>query len=903
MATTTQEELSSRYDPHAIEPAILDRWNEGRLYEARPESAAEPYTIVIPPPNVTGFLHIGHALNNTLQDILTRWRRMQGRDALWVPGTDHAGIATQHVVERRLWNEEKKDRRDLGREAFLERVWAWKEQYGTRIINQLRRLGCSCDWSRTRFTMDEGLSRAVLTVFKQLYEEGLIYRGDYLVNWSPALQTALSDDEVVHKEVRGHLWHIRYPLADGSGSIEVATKRPETMLGDTAVAVHPEDERYRGMIGKQVALPLMGRSIPIIADPLVEREFGTGAVKVTPAHDPNDYEMGRRHNLEFINILNPDGTLNANAGAYAGLAVAEARKRVVADLDAQGLLVKVEDHVHAVGHDYRSGCVVEPYLSKQWFVRMRPLCEPAVEAVRAGRVRFVPEHYANIYYHWMENVRDWCISRQLWWGHRIPIFYCGACEHVWCEIERTPARCPRCDAEQVTQDPDVLDTWFSSALWPFSTLGWPERTKDLARYYPTNDLVTAHEIIFFWVARMIMMGLKFMGDVPFRQVVINPLVMDEHGKKMSKSSGTAIDPLEVVEEIGADSIRLALASYPTQSRHISLSEKRFESMRNFCNKLWNAARFVLMNTEDLPAEGFAELDRNPALAWEDHWILGALAQAIARADQALESYAFDGYVDAVYKFTWNQYCDWYVELVKDRLHGKAPAGSVRNRPESRRAAQAVLVVALETTLRLLHPVAPFITEEIWGKIRARWGEGLELGAEGLMRTRWPEAGRFQQDASAAQAMELVQEAISRIRNIRGEMNVAPGVAVDLELVSAEPARLEALRHGEPYFRSLVTVGSVGFGAVRQRAGFAATSVIGDVTVHVYLPEELREREKGRLEKEIARLEKGVRGAEGKLGNEKFLTGAPAEVVEAERERLERLRSELETIRAKRAALG
>ncbi len=893
------ESLSSRYNPHEFEPALFARWNDGGYFQAHPESPAEPFTIVIPPPNVTGYLHVGHALNNTLQDILTRWRRMQGRDVLWLPGTDHASIATHHVVERQL-QKEGKHRRDLGREKFLERAWAWREEYGSRIISQLKRLGASADWTRTRFTMDEGMSRAVLIVFKRLFEEGLIYRGDYLVNWSPKLQTALSDDEVEHKLVKGKLWHIRYPMEDGEGSVVVATTRPETMLGDTAVAVHPEDERYRHLIGRRVRLPLTGRLVPVIADGFVEKEFGTGAVKVTPAHDPNDYAMGSRHKLEMINILEPDGTLNRAAGVYAGLPVAEGRKRVVADLEAQGLLVKVEDHEHSVGHDYRSGCVVEPYLSKQWFVRMRPLAEPALEAVRSGRVEFVPKHYENIYFHWMENVRDWCISRQLWWGHRIPIFYCAECGHVWCEVDETPERCVRCESGRVTQDPDVLDTWFSAALWPFSTLGWPEQTADLKKYYPTDVLVTAHEIIFFWVARMIMMGLKFMGDAPFSKVVINPLVMDEHGKKMSKSSGTAIDPIDVIDEIGADSIRLTLASYPTQSRHISLSDKRFESMRNFNNKLWNATRFVLMNTEDLTAEALAA---GPGtLEMEDRWILSALERTTRQATEALEAFAFDGYVDALYKFIWNQYCDWYVELVKDRLYGGEGEAGGRRSAESRRTAQVVLVGVLERTLRLLHPVAPFITEAIWQGLREKWGaDGSRFATEMLITARWPEAAGAE-DAEVEARMALVQEVIGRVRTIRGELAVPPAMKTAIEVVSANAERLELLRGAEHYLRALLPVAELRYGAARALAGFASTGAVEDVTVHVLLPEELRAQELARLDKELARLEKGVTGARAKLANEKFVAGAPAEVVAAERERLEKLESELGSLAGKRKGL-
>ncbi len=913
MTTTPQKELSSRYEPLAIEPAIYERWEKAGHFHPDPAATGEPYTIVIPPPNVTGFLHVGHAVNNTLQDILIRWRRMQGRNTLWVPGTDHAGIATQHVVEKKLWQDEKLDRRDLGREKFLERVWEWKEQYGSRIISQLKRLGCSCDWQRERFTMDAGLSRAVLTVFKRLFDEGLIYRGDYLVNWSTKLRTALSDDEVVHKEVKGHLWHIRYPLADGSGYIQVATTRPETMLGDTAVAVHPEDERYKHLHGQMVMLPLMNRPIPITPDEMVEKDFGTGAVKVTPGHDPNDYEMGRRHSLPFINIMTPDGTLNETAGIYEGLTMAEGRKKVVADLEALGLLVKIDDHVHQVGHCYRSDCIIEPFMSKQWFVKMAPLTEPALAAVKEDRIQFVPEHYEKIYFHWLENVRDWPISRQLWWGHRIPIFECFDCQHVWCDIEMKSERCDKCGSSNIAQDPDVLDTWFSSALWPFSTLGWPDATAELKKYYPTSVLVTGNDIIFFWVARMIMMGLKFMGEIPFSKVVINPIVLDKHGKKMSKSAGNAIDPIEEIERNGADTVRLTMASYPTQARNIKFDPDKFEVFRNYNNKLWNASRFVLMNVDDLSNEDLAK-GVNPAdLQLEDKWILGSLARTITQVNEALEGFIFDGYTDAVYKFVWNQYCDWYLELVKDRLNSKGD-GDGRYSAASRRAAQVTLVTVLEHVLRLQHPVAPFITEEIWQILKDRWSDAAganpsatSLASDSIMIAPWPTPDYLQgligSDSEQANArMELIKECIYRIRNIRGQMNISPGAKVDIAVLSSNAARLDLLRGGEHYIRSLTGVGEFQIGAESTIQGFASTSAIEDVAVYVYVPEELRAAERARLEKEIAHLEKGVKGSEVKLGNEKFVGSAPAPVVQAERDRLAKFQGELTALKEQLVAM-
>ncbi len=889
------ENLPTKYNPAEVEARLYAQWESAGYFHADPARGGTPHTIVIPPPNVTGVLHIGHALNNTLQDILTRFRRMQGRNALWMPGTDHAGIATQHVVERKL-RAEKIDPRALGREKFIEKVWEWKEHHGSTIIRQLKTLGCSCDWERERFTMDAGLSRAVRVVFKRLFDEGLIYRGDYMVNWSPKLQTALSDDEVEYREVDGRLWHFRYPYADGSGHAVVATTRPETMLGDTAVAVNPEDERYKSLIGKKVTLPLMNRPIPIIADPFVDKNFGTGMVKVTPAHDPNDYEMGKRHGLQFINLLHPDGRLNEHAGAYAGLEIAVARKRVVADMESAGLVEKIEPHRHSVGHCYRSGCVIEPYISKQWFVKIRPLAEPALEAVKSGRTEFVPKSWENTYFRWMENVRDWCISRQLWWGHRIPVFVCEDCGHVECTIEETVERCPECDSGRMNQDPDVLDTWFSSALWPFSTLGWPEETPELKFYYPTSVLVTGHDIIFFWVARMMMMGLKFMGDIPFRQVYITPLIMDEQGAKMSKSKGNVVDPLELVKANGADATRMTLAAYAAQSRQVALSMKRFEGYRNFTNKLWNAARFVLMNTADLTAEDFAAGIAKRDLALEDRWILSELRRTCERATAALEAYEFDQYVSAIYDFTWKQYCDWYLELVKRRLYAKEEAGTA----QSRRTAQIVLINALETLLRLLHPVAPFITEEIY-----RRGKGAFSKADSLMIAPWPDpASTGERDLSAEAEIALLQEVVYLVRNIRGEMGVAPGTKTDVEVTTANAERLERLRRCAPYFRSLVNLGELTINAsATNGAAFVSTGVFEDVTVSVPLPSELREQESKRLLKELARIEAEIGRIQSKLANENFVAHAPAEVVEKERKRLSALQEELSSIRSKSVLLG
>ena len=905
------ENLAPQYDPKSVEERLYAQWEEAGYFHAEPARGGEGYSIVIPPPNVTGILHLGHALNGTIQDILVRWRRMQGRNTLWLPGTDHAGIATQHVVERKL-REEGIDHRDLGRDEFIRRVWEWKERHGSAIIRQFKSLGCSCDWQRERFTMDEGLSRAVRVVFKRLFDEGLIYRGNYLVNWSPKLQTALSDDEVEYRDVEGSLWYFRYPYKDGPGHAVVATTRPETMLGDCAVAVNPEDERYADLIGKSCMLPLMDREIPIIADPIVSAEFGTGMVKVTPAHDPNDYAIGQRHELEFINILLPDGRLNDNAGKYAGLEVAEARRRVVQDMEAAGLVEKIEPHTHSVGHCYRSGCVVEPFISKQWFVKMRPLAEEAIKAVRDGRIEFVPRSSEKTYFAWLESVRDWCISRQLWWGHRIPVFTCEECGHVTCVDEGVLERCPECESARITQDPDVLDTWFSSALWPFSTMGWPEQTPELARYYPTSDLVTAHDIIFFWVARMIMMGLKIMEDVPFRRVFITPLIMDEHGSKMSKSKGNTIDPLVIVAAQGADTVRLTLASHAAQARQVNLSMKRFEGYRNFTNKLWNAARFVLMNTEDLETEALAVGADRSALMLEDRWILSLLRGLGERVDSALSGYQFDQYMASLYDFIWREYCDWYLELVKPRLYAKGKPDFDAARGESRRCAQVVLVTVLENVLRLLHPVAPFITEEIWRKLKERWGNA-DLGStspsvealrsDSIMIAPWPDSSSLgEADAGAEEDIGLLQQAIYLARKIRGEMNVAPGDKTDVEVVTKNAQRLARLRSCAPYFHSLLNVSEVRFLSEIETESFTSTAVFEDVTVAIPLPGELREREIKRLDKEIARLEGDIARARGKLSNEKFVGRAPEAVVNRERERLATHEAEIASLQSKRAAL-
>ncbi|GAB6064723.1 valine--tRNA ligase [Deferrisoma palaeochoriense] len=880
------------YDPHAFEEKWYRWWEEKKFFHADPASPKPPFSIVIPPPNVTGSLHMGHALNNTLQDVLVRYKRMDGYEACWVPGTDHAGIATQNVVERML-AEEGKTRQDLGREAFIERVWKWREESGGTILRQLKRLGASCDWDRERFTMDEGLSRAVREVFCRLYEEGLIYQGDYIINWCPRCHTALSDLEVEHEEAAGRLWHIRYPAKDGGEGVVVATTRPETMLGDTAVAVHPEDERYKALVGKTLVLPLVGREIPVIADPAVDPEFGTGAVKVTPAHDPNDFAMGERHGLRLVRVIGEDGTMTAEAGAYAGLDRYECRKRLVADLEARGFLVKTDEHRHAVGHCYRCRTVIEPLVSRQWFVKIKPLAEKAIAAVREGRTRIVPPQWEKTYFHWMENIRDWCISRQIWWGHRIPAFTCQACGEL--TVARTdPEACPRCGATDLAQEEDVLDTWFSSALWPFSTLGWPEETPELAKFYPTSVLVTGFDILFFWVARMMMMGLWFRGDVPFRDVYIHALVRDEKGQKMSKSRGNVIDPLEVIDRFGADPFRFTLVAFAAQGRDIRLSMDRIEGYQRFANKVWNAVRFTLMNLEDFdpsaPAVPFAE--RLP----QDRWILTRLREAVAEVRANLDAYEFDKAAGSVYQFLWHELCDWYIEMAKGPLYGSGDA-------RARLGTQQTLVEAFDTVLRLLHPFMPFVTEELWQKLP--WPAYRGERPESVMIAAFPRPEALPEDTEARDRIERVKEVVSAVRNIRGEMNVPPSRKVEawvrgteeaLGVVRAEAATVRALA-------GLERLEVLEAGAARPAQSAAAVAAGLEIYVPLAGVVDLAAEEK-RLEKEISRLDQDLERVRKKLANPNFTGKAPAEVVEKERakeaelaEKLEKLRANLDRIRS------
>lgn len=846
----------------------------------------KPFCIVIPPPNVTGSLHLGHALDNTMQDVLVRWRRMQGYNTLWLPGTDHAGIATQARVEEQL-AKEGLSKYDLGREKFLERVWAWKEAYGGKIIEQLKRLGASCDWERERFTMDEGCSRAVREVFCRLYEKGLIYRGSYIINWCPRCRTTISDIEVEHTDEEAKLYYITYPGVDGGPGITVATTRPETMMGDTGVAVNPNDQRYRHLIGKKVILPLMNREIPVIADEIVDPSFGTGAVKVTPAHDPNDFEIGRRHGLPEIVAIGKDGILTAEAGRYAGMTREEARQRVVQDLAEEGLLLKVEDYTHAVGHCYRCGTTIEPLVSEQWFVRMKPLAEPAMEAVKQGRIRFVPERFTKIYLNWLENIRDWCISRQLWWGHRIPVWYCRECGATICAVN-DPTECSQCGGTGLEQDPDVLDTWFSSALWPFSTMGWPEYTKDLEFYYPTTVLVTGRDIIFFWVARMIFMGLEFMDDVPFREVLIHGLVLDALGRKMSKSLRNGIDPLEVIEKYGADTLRFTLLTGNTPGNDLRFYWEKVEGARNFANKVWNASRFAMLNLKDFRPEEAGDLKNGEGLTLADRWILSRFNKTVSGVTANLEAYELGEAARLLYEFIWSEFCDWYIEVIKPRLYGKESE-------ESRRTAQAVLHYVLINTLELLHPFMPFLTEEIW--------QHLPHQGESIVVAPWPEVQQNFDDAKSEAEMEFLMEVIRGIRNMRGEMNIHPGRSVRCVAI-AVPEHGALLQSYRSYVENLANCDPLEVvGPGQSKPKQALSTVVRGTEIYLPLAGLVD------LDKELARLEKEAKTIEGvlqrvqkKLSNEQFLAKAPPEVVEKEREREAELRRTKEALNRRLAAL-
>ncbi len=859
--------LDKGYEPQAVEQRWYAFWEKEGLFSAADTSDRPPFSIVIPPPNVTGVLHMGHALNNTMQDILCRYRRLKGDNVLWMPGTDHAGIATQNVVERKL-AEQGRDRHELGREKFIEEVWTWRKEYGNAIINQLKRLGASCDWQRERFTMDEGLSRAVRTVFVKLYEQGLIYRGLYITNWCPRCRTALSDLEVEHEELNGHLYHIQYPLADGSGTLTVATTRPETMLGDTAVAVHPEDERYADLTCNEVILPLMDRKIPIIRDSYVDTAFGTGALKVTPAHDPNDFEIGQRHKLPSVKVIGEDGTMTDEAGPYKGLDRFACRKSVTADLTQQGLLANMEDHKHGVGHCYRCKSVVEPNLSRQWFVDAKTLAKPAIEAVESGKTRIIPEIWTKTYYDWMYNIKDWCISRQIWWGHQIPAWTCRQCDELVVAME-APGQCSKCGGRDLVQESDVLDTWFSSALWPFSTMGWPEKTDLLNTFYPTSVLVTGFDILFFWVARMMMMGIHFMGDVPFKDVYVHALVRDEEGKKMSKSKGNVIDPLNVIDQYGTDAFRFTLAAFAAQGRDIKMSERRVEGYRHFINKLWNAARFSLMHLD----RGYDQIDEDH-LSLPDRWVLSRLHRVSEEIAAALDDYRYNEAAGIAYQFVWHEFCDWYLEAIKPTLYDET-------RGPSRMATKQVLWTTLKDILILLHPFAPFVTEEIWDKLP---------GTEGsIMLATYPSPDRYVADihklGNAGEEMSLVMELITGIRNVRGEMNIAPSVKLDVAVASTQRTVQQSVETHRELIANLARLNSLKVQAKEEHSTTAATAIVNEATILVELKGVVDfGQEAQRLEKEIGKLSKELAGIDKKLSNQGFLSKAPGQVVAEVREK-------------------
>ncbi len=853
------KELAKAYEPKEVEDRIYDFWMKGKYFHAEVDPKKKPYTIVIPPPNITGQLHLGHAMDETLQDTLIRWRRMQGYSALWLPGTDHASIATEAKIVEAM-RKEGITKEEIGREKFLERAWAWKDQYGGRIVEQLKKLGSSCDWDRLRFTMDEGCNKAVNHVFKKLYDKGLIYRGERIINWCPHCKTSISDAEVVFEEKEGSFWHLRYPLSDGSGYIELATTRPETMLGDTAVAVHPDDERYKALVGKTVILPLVNKEIPIIADSYVEQDFGTGVVKITPAHDPNDFEVGLRHNLPVINVMDDGGVINENGGKYAGMPALEARKQIVKDLDEAGFLIKIEPIKHNVGTCYRCGTVVEPRVSTQWFVKMEPLAKPAIDAVKDGDIRFIPERMDKVYYNWMENIKDWCISRQLWWGHQIPAWYC------------VPTVCPKCGGTHLTRDPDTLDTWFSSALWPFSTLGWPDNTEELKYFYPTNTLVTGYDIIFFWVARMIFSGLEHMGEVPFNTVFFHGLIRDAQGRKMSKSLGNGVDPLDVISVYGADALRFTLVTGNSPGNDLRFSEEKVSASRNFANKIWNAARFILMNIEGKDID--CALPKK--LYTSDKWILNRFNNVTASVTENLEKFELGMAVSKLYDFIWDDFCDWYIELAKIRMNGADE--------ESADSARRVLVWTMSNTLKLLHPFMPYITEEIW--------QTLPHDGEALIVAKWPEYDEALSFPQEAKNLENVMALIRAIRTRRNEMNVPPSKKAHIYIDTAHPA---------PYEEASEFIARLAYGSkVEIGTGFdvqgAVTAVTDDAKALLPMDDLVdKAAETARLNKELANAQKQLDTVKAKLANEKFTSKAPQNVIDGVKANGEKLEAKIKLI--------
>ena len=863
------KELAKAYEPKEVEDRIYDFWMKGKYFHAEVDPKKKPYTIVIPPPNITGQLHLGHAMDETLQDTLIRWRRMQGYSALWLPGTDHASIATEAKIVEAM-RKEGITKEEIGREKFLERAWAWKDQYGGRIVEQLKKLGSSCDWDRLRFTMDEGCNKAVNHVFKKLYDKGLIYRGERIINWCPHCKTSISDAEVVFEEKEGSFWHLRYPLSDGSGYIELATTRPETMLGDTAVAVHPDDERYKALVGKTVILPLVNKEIPIIADSYVEQDFGTGVVKITPAHDPNDFEVGLRHNLPVINVMDDGGVINENGGKYAGMPALEARKQIVKDLDEAGFLIKIEPIKHNVGTCYRCGTVVEPRVSTQWFVKMEPLAKPAIDAVKDGDIRFIPERMDKVYYNWMENIKDWCISRQLWWGHQIPAWYCECGETI--VSETVPTVCPKCGGTHLTRDPDTLDTWFSSALWPFSTLGWPDNTEELKYFYPTNTLVTGYDIIFFWVARMIFSGLEHMGEVPFNTVFFHGLIRDAQGRKMSKSLGNGVDPLDVISVYGADALRFTLVTGNSPGNDLRFSEEKVSASRNFANKIWNAARFILMNIEGKDID--CALPKK--LYTSDKWILNRFNNVTAAVTENLEKFELGMAVSKLYDFIWDDFCDWYIELTKIRMNGADE--------ESADSARRVLVWTMSNTLKLLHPFMPYITEEIW--------QTLPHDGEALIVAKWPEYDEALSFPQEAKNLENVMALIRAIRTRRNEMNVPPSKKAHIYIDTAHPA---------PYEEASEFIARLAYGSkVEIGTGFdvqgAVTAVTDDAKALLPMDDLVdKAAETARLNKELANAQKQLDTVKAKLANEKFTSKAPQNVIDGVKANGEKLEAKIKLI--------
>ena len=871
------KELAKAYEPREVEDRIYDFWLQGGYFHAEVDPEKKPYTIVIPPPNITGQLHMGHALDETIQDILIRFKRMQGYSALWLPGTDHASIATEAKIVEAM-KKEGLTKEDVGREGFLERAWDWKAKFGGRIVEQLKKLGSSCDWERERFTLDEGCSEAVKEVFVRLYEKGLIYRGERIINWCPHCKTSISDAEVEFDEHDGNFWHLRYPLTDGTGELRLATTRPETLLGDTAVAVHPDDERYKAYVGKTVTLPLVGREIPVVADEYVEMDFGTGVVKITPAHDPNDFEVGLRHNLPVINVMDEGAVINENGGKYQGMTREEARKAIVKDLDDGGYLVKVEPIKHNVGSCYRCGTVVEPRVSKQWFVKMEPLAKPAIDVVREGKIRLIPERMEKIYYNWMENIKDWCISRQLWWGHRIPAWYCEDCGETIVAKE-TPEKCPKCGGSHLHQDEDTLDTWFSSALWPFSTLGWPEKTPELSYFSPTDTLVTGYDIIFFWVARMIFSGLEHMGDIPFKTVFFHGLVRDAQGRKMSKSLGNGIDPIEVIEKYGADALRFTLVTGNSPGNDMRFTEEKLESSRNFANKIWNAARFIHMNID-----GFDVKNELPeSLTLEDQWIVSALNTVTKEVTENLEKYELGIAVQKLYDFIWDQFCDWYIELAKTRLMAK---------DETSVGARQVLVWTFTSILKLMHPFMPYITEEIW--------QTMPHEGEALMAADYPIYNEKYAYPQAEAEMHRIMETIRAIRNRRAEMNVPPSRRAKVYVASSFE---ETFRKGAQFVARLAYASEVEVGEAFSIPG-AVTIVTADAKVYIPMDELVdKEAELKRLNKELETAQKQLDQVNAKLNNPGFTGKAPANVVEGARQNAQKLEDKIKMIASSIEALN